>query len=189
MIEVQLDLDGVPVTLLDTAGLRSSDDPIERLGVERALARAADADLLLEVRVAGEAAIAVDLPSPATQTIVVSNKIDLVAERARLDGEGSLPLSCRTQEGLDGLVVALTRAGRALTTSEGDALFTRERHRLALRDCRQALDRVLAATAGAELALIAEDLRAATRSLATITGAVGAEDVLERIFATFCIGK
>ena len=189
VIEVQLDLDGVPVTLLDTAGLRSSDDPIERLGIERALARAADADLVIEVRVAGEAAVAVGLPPSTTPAIVILNKIDLMAERSGTPGGHHLPVSCRTQEGIERLVAALGHAADALTTGEGKALFTRERHRSALRDCGQAVERVLAAPPDAELALVAEDLRTAVRSLATITGAVGAEDVLERVFATFCIGK
>ena len=188
VLEAQLELGGVPVTLLDTAGLRQSDDLVERLGVERALRRAAGADLVVEVRACGED------PGPAAPclqappSLVVLNKVDLLTGRPPPD-ERTLPVSCATGEGVDALVRALADAAAGLTSGEGDPAFTRARHRAALGDARRALERVLGAPTGAELALIAEDLRAALHAIAAITGAVGTEEVLDRVFATFCIGK
>lgn len=180
VIEVRLDLEGWPVTLLDTAGLRESDDPIERLGVARARQRAAAADLRLLVLDATDASSA----GRAEAELIVANKVDLAAAPA-----GALAVSCRTGQGIDGLLAALAAKAAALMAAEGGAVPTRERHRAALVDVRDALARVLAAPPAAEIALIAEDLRLAVRGLGRITGSVDVEDVLDRIFASFCIGK
>jgi tRNA modification GTPase len=184
VIEVQLDLGGVPVTLLDTAGLRETDDPVEAEGVARARRRAAEADFRLLVTETGTAADA----SADETTLLVVNKIDAAPAAAVPDG--GLAISCRTGAGLEVLLATLTaRMGRL--AGVGDMpLLTRARHRQAVADAVQALARfLLRADEGAELALLAEDLRLAARAVGGITGAVGVEDVLERIFATFCIGK
>ena len=185
VIEVQLDLDGTPVVLLDTAGLRETDDPVEALGVERARRRAAEADLLVHLL---DASAPLPLPPPDERSVVVRNKIDLVTQGS---GDGrALGVSCLTGEGLAELVAELGRRAAVLVTAGGSPVLTRARHRAAVAEALAALDRFDAeAEQGAELALLAEDLRLAAGAIGGIVGAVGVEDVLERIFAGFCIGK
>jgi tRNA modification GTPase len=166
------------VTLVDTAGLRDTVDEIEAEGVRRARARAATADLVVAVTEAGEAVAASDGQS----LVVVANKIDL---------GGSVPadaiaVSALTGEGLDALRARLAAAARSLTESAGPPPLTQARHRAALQEA-------VARLAGAQMAdlpeLRAEDLRLALRSLGRITGSVGVEDILDTLFARFCIGK
>lgn len=182
VIEVQLDLDGVPVTLLDTAGLRETDDPIEQEGIARARSRAEQADLCLYVVEAGTAAEAV--PEPDDRTIVLRNKADLAPDSA------GLAISCRTGTGVPAMLGILRDRARGLVGTGETPLLTRARHREALSVAQLSLERFMAVSAdGGELALSAEELRLAARAVGRITGVVGVEDVLDRIFSTFCIGK
>ncbi len=182
VIEVQLELNGVPVTLLDTAGLRDTDDPIEAEGVARARRRAAQADLCLHLVEAGTPA-----PRVAERTILVGNKVDIAAEGGPA---GAIGISCVTGAGITALVAQITERAAALVATGAAPALTRARHREAVAAAQAALARFEAvAMAGAELALLAEDLRVAAGAIGRITGAVGTEDVLDRIFATFCIGK
>ena len=184
VIEVQLDLDGTPVVLLDTAGLRETDDPVEAVGVERARRRAAEADLLVHVL---DAFAPARLP-PDERAVVVRNKVDLLPEGS---GYGrAIGVSCLTGAGLAELVAELGRRAVALVTAGANPVLTRARHRAAVAEALTALDRFGAeAERGAELALLTEDLRLAAGAIGGIVGAVGVEEVLERIFASFCIGK
>ena len=184
VIEVQLDLDGIPVVLLDTAGLRETDDPVEAVGVERARRRAAEADLLVHVL---DAFAPARLP-PDERAVVVRNKVDLLPEGS---GYGrAIGVSCLTGAGLAELVAELGRRAVALVTAGANPVLTRARHRAAVAEALTALDRFGAeAERGAELALLTEDLRLAAGAIGGIVGAVGVEDVLDRIFASFCIGK
>ena len=180
VLEVALDLDGLPVTLLDTAGLRDSDDPVEREGVARARRRAAEADLRLGM-------LDATAPEPVTVAgaeIVVVNKADLVSEAV----PDVLAISCTTGAGIDALLDRLLQSARSLLADGGAPLVTRARHRDALAESVDALDRFRGA-GGAELVVLAEELRIAAHALGRITGRVGTEEILDRIFATFCIGK
>jgi tRNA modification GTPase len=180
VLEVALDLDGLPVTLLDTAGLRDSDDPVEREGIARARRRAAEADLRLRM-------LDATAPEPVTVAgaeIVVFNKADLVSEAV----PDVLAISCTTGAGIDGLLDRLLQSARSLLDGSDAPLVTRARHRDALAESLDALDRFRGAS-GAELVVLAEELRIAAQALGRITGHVGAEEILDRIFATFCIGK
>ena len=190
VIEVRLDLGGYPVLLADTAGLRAASDVVESEGVRRALARAAAADL----RVALFDATAWPALDPMTlalvddDTVPVVNKIDCrrVPATTAIAGRPALLLSLATGEGLPGLLTRLT-ALVAERIGLGEAPWlTRPRHRAVLGECRSALQRALAAPLP-ELA--AEDLRLAVRALGRITGRVDLEEILDRIFAEFCIGK
>jgi tRNA modification GTPase len=177
LIEVRLDLGGWPVTLIDTAGLRESADPIEQEGVRRARARAEAADLGLWLVEAAEASGEPPLPG----LLRVATKTDLAPAPA-----GWLGISTQTGAGLDGLLKRLeTEVADRLATS-GAAIPTRERHLAAIEDARDALDRALVADLPE---LVAEDLRVAARALGRIAGRVDVEDVLDRLFASFCIGK
>lgn len=192
VIEVALDLDGYPVVLADTAGLRAGAGSIEEEGIRRARARAASADLKLVVLDATkpeEAAALRDLID--ARTIVVANKIDLARESAAAwaDSLGAERALCCSATNGQGIAVLIARLGRAVeeSLSAGTApLVTRARHREALTNCVAALDRF----ATAELPeLAAEDLRAAARALGRITGRVDVEDMLDALFREFCIGK
>jgi tRNA modification GTPase len=176
-IEARIVLAGVLVTLVDTAGLRASEDPVEAEGVRRAQARAAEADFRLIVGDVSEGVAA----STDSDSLRICNKIDLGPAPA-----GTLGISVRTGAGLDCLKNALAEAARRLTEASGPPPLTRARHRAALT---AALERLKAA-AGAELPeLRGEDLRLALRSIGRITGEVGVEDLLGDIFGKFCIGK
>jgi tRNA modification GTPase len=183
-IEVRCDLLGLPVTFVDTAGLRDSADPIEREGVARTRARLGSADLVLWL-------VAPDLPAEAgpagnVPILRVGTKADLCG--ANRDGV-DLTVSAATGAGIADL---LDRIGREAETAlgAGDAVLTRERHRRALETAQAALARAQAAlTEGVFGELAAEDVRLALRALGAITGRVDVEDILDRLFATFCIGK
>lgn len=203
VIEVHLDLAGYPVTVLDTAGLRDTADPVEQEGVRRALARAAAADLVLWVA----DATAPHQAAPdrvAAPVWAIINKCDLVTPIG--DGQGregesntgadlahgtlrTLRISAENGAGFDALVDALAAfAGDFFAAGEAP-LVTRQRHRYALRSCAEALDRAVAGPAGGREDMIAEDLRLAAQALGRLTGRVDVEDVLDVIFRDFCIGK
>jgi len=208
VIEVHLDLDGYPVTLLDTAGIRASDDPVEREGVRRARARAAAADLVLwvtDVSASGEAGgIKVnDLPKSEAKSEIwlIKNKIDLAGEKlcgstALQSGERpgtAFSISATTRAGMEALLSALADHARDYFAVAESALVTRARHRQALEETMAALDRALAEGGrggnGGREELIAEELRTAATTLGRLTGRVDVEDILDVIFRDFCIGK
>ncbi len=178
VVEVRMDLDGLPVTLLDTAGLRETEDEIEAEGVRRALARAEAADIVVSVAAPGAAHPALSFDPPAC--LLVAGKADLAPAPA-----GEIGVSARTGEGLDALQARLTAAARGLVPPAGSALFGNARHRAAAREALDALDR--ARYARAELR--AEELRQARMALGRITGRTDVEDILDAVFSRFCIGK
>ncbi len=176
-IEVACDLGGLPVTLVDTAGLRETADPVERVGIARTRARIDDADAVLWLDPA-------DAPAPPADGrpyIHVHTKSDLGT------AAGGLRVSALTGEGLSELLDHLQSLA-AQAMGEGDALVTRERHRRALERSGQAIERATAVI-GEHAELAAEDVRLALRALGEITGRVDVEDVLDRLFSSFCIGK
>jgi tRNA modification GTPase len=190
VLEVHLDLEGYPVTIADTAGLRQSEDAIEREGVRRALARAEHADLrLLILDPPCWSSIPPFLaPFIGGSGLIVLSKLDLVAGGAPSDVEGhpALAISAKTGEGIPTLLAALAHCAREVMDLAEAPGLTRLRHRAALERCREALRR---AQAQPVPDLAAEDLRLATRELGRITGRVGVEDMLDVIFREFCIGK
>jgi tRNA modification GTPase len=179
-IEVRLDLGGCPVVLVDTAGLRESDDPIEAEGVRRALALAERADLLLRLRAVDSEP---DRFRAAGKALKLATKADLPGT---VDAD-EIAISCRTGQGLDGLLDAIAHELEGLSMPE-PALLTRERQRLAVADALASLRRSDALDPGRS-ELIAEELRLAVRALERLIGRVDVEDVLDRLFAGFCIGK
>ena len=189
VIEVAIDLAGYPVVLADTAGLRDSTDAVEQEGLRRARARAETAELRLFVFDAArpdDAAGVAQWPGP--DTILVANKIDLLREKAspkQRKPASPMPISALTGDGIGELLAELAKriASRYETTSP---LLTRARHREALQVALAALRRSQAARLPE---LCAEDLRLAWRSLGRITGRVDVEDLLDVIFADFCLGK
>lgn len=200
VIEVHLDLDGYPLTLLDTAGIRDSFDPVELEGIRRARARAAAADLLLWV----SDAQAPPEAQPATLSEApvwhVRNKIDLIDSATdhphqspddRFGGGTFFPISAKTGAGLDALLEALAAFVADRFAGAESALISRQRHRQALQDTLGAIHRALTVVevACGQDDLLAEELRMASRALARLTGRIDVEDILEVIFRDFCIGK
>ncbi|MEW6255466.1 MAG: tRNA uridine-5-carboxymethylaminomethyl(34) synthesis GTPase MnmE [Pseudomonadota bacterium] len=179
ILEVYLDLAGQAVTLIDTAGLRETDDEIEAEGVRRARARAAAADLVLWLSPEGEAP-----PTDLADAMCVQTKADLASAPSPA-ADTALRISARTGAGLEALVGVLTARAEALSGRE-PALVTRARQRSALEEARAHLDRATVADAEE---LFAEDLRLAARALDAVVGRVDVEDVLDALFRTFCIGK
>jgi len=189
VIEVHLDLSGYPVVVADTAGLRMAADDVESEGVRRALARGADADiriLLFDATVLPE----IDATTAALvddNALVAVNKVDLAPVGSlSIGGQSALAISADSGAGIDRLLAKLTEAVIERAGIRADPALTRARHRRALEECAEALDRAVAANA---IELLAEDLRLATRAVGRITGRVDVEDLLDIVFREFCIGK
>lgn len=189
-----IDLDGIALTLVDTAGLRESGDAVEREGIRRARAELERADLAIVVVDAAtddEAAMPGEL-APGTARIVVHNKIDLGDAQARSelqDGTTHIRLSAHTRDGLDLLVAELQRHAGAGESGAG-AFSARARHVAALERAQAHLDgaaQALTTLRAGELA--AEELRDVQRALDEITGQFTPDDLLGAIFSSFCIGK
>ena len=186
VLEVHLDLGGLPVTLTDTAGLREAESKVEAEGVRRALARTEQADVVLWL--VDATAPIWELPAALeTRTAIrVLNKIDL--ERGFTPHRDCLQISARTGQGLDRLVEALEeQAAHVAETGLASPLMTRARHRAELEGARVALQRFGQPTLSPELK--AEELRIAARHLGRLTGRIDVEEVLGAIFGEFCIGK
>jgi len=187
LLEVSLHLEGLPVVLVDTAGLRESDDPVEGEGIRRARAAAEAADLrLMLVDMSAEPlCLPLDIVVDGPVSILVATKSDLPARGALA---GALAVSAATGEGLDGLRRAVAARLRQLVWSgRGEApLVTRQRQRSALEETLAALRRT-GAVPGVEL--LAEELRLALKGLGRLAGRVDVEELLDRIFSEFCIGK
>jgi tRNA modification GTPase len=183
-IEVQLELRGFPVNLVDTAGIRDTADPVENEGISRARRRADAADLVLWLTESGP----VDQSALATErrpALQVRTKIDLAQEGF---STGSIAVSAKTGQGIDRLLDSITAIAEELFQGQGPALITLARHRLAFEEALIHLDRLLAGR-DAALELAAEDLRLAARALERIAGRIDVEEVLGEIFSRLCIGK
>lgn len=202
VLREHIQIDSMPLHIIDTAGLRDTKDPVERIGVERAIKAIEDADRILLVI---DASAANDEPQDSTwpellssrpdpaKTTLVRNKADITGERAALtvdaDGHSIISLSARSGDGLDLLRDHLKHCMGYDQTAES-SFSARRRHLDALRQASLHLDhghaQLTLAGAGE---LLAEDLRQAQQALGEITGAFSSDDLLGRIFSSFCIGK
>jgi tRNA modification GTPase len=189
IIEVQLDLDGYPVTVIDTAGIRETDDPVEQEGVRRARTRAAEADLVLWISDAEHAGIP---PEGSAPLWLVCNKIDLPGTDTRLPGCArggkAFAISARRGDGIADLISGLVDHAHQFFGSSEDGLIGRARQRELLERTVDSLRRSIA-VAGSGEELIAEELRSAAYLLGRLLGQVDVEDILDVIFKDFCIGK
>ena len=204
-IERGIELAGIPLTIIDTAGLRESTDEVERIGIERtwsAVERADLAMLIVDARADARALESADrdvlarIPAEVTR-LVVHNKIDLAGLEphvVRREVGGTLErhvwISALTASGLDGLTAEL-RAALGNQVPIEDTFLARARHIVALRDARAHLDaaRKHLVTSPPPIELFAEELREAQLALSAITGEFTADDLLGQIFSRFCIGK
>lgn len=190
VLEVKLDLDGLPIVVSDTAGIREAQGPIEQEGIRRTMGRAQAADLVLWM----VDAMGLDAPGPTVplrpdRVLVVVNKFDLLdAKVLQPLPEGAIAVSALTGFGLDRLTRRLAGFAQARIGSEETPALTQARHRQQLLRCRAALASFLGSPME-EFELRAEDLRRAAQALGRITGAVDVEEVLGEIFGRFCIGK
>ena len=184
VIEVHMDLAGVPVTVSDTAGLREgSADEIEATGMERARAAMMGADLVVWMTApdAAEQPMMID-----SDTLRVMNKCDLVGGSAA--AEADIAISAKTGQNIGGLVERLSDWARQRFAGAESALITRDRQRRAIETCWTHLERATAAE-NLPLELVAEEVRLSARALARLVGRIDVEDLLDVVFRDFCIGK
>lgn len=186
-----IQIEGIPLHIIDTAGLRDTEDRVERIGIERTWREIARADVILHLVEAG-VATEVDLDESLPQgveRIVVANKIDLAGlppGRVEAGGRVRLQVSARSGEGVELVRQELLRIAGWHAHGE-DVILARERHLLALREALRHVE--AAGTQLGALELFAEELRLAQEELGTITGEFSADDLLGVIFSRFCIGK
>lgn len=209
-----LQIQGIPVRLVDTAGLRSTDDTVERLGIERSWKEAQQADIVVLMQACDDPASAVELEAwskqlpPEIPRVWVYNKIDTIHERPRREMSTDLSteigtekssrvyISARTHEGLEHLEAAVLELLQVELNPSEDTFLARSRHLDALRLAHLHLDEAAAlwdvhldCSAPVPLELLAESLREAQNALNSITGVFTADDLLGVIFGSFCIGK
>ncbi len=194
VIEGQLDLDGYPVTVIDTAGIRETDDPVEQEGVRRARARAAEADLVLWL-VDAQHGDEMGFPTIESNTPiwVVRNKTDLGVVRSDTTNpvpgdSGRFAISAWRGDGLPDLIAALVEFAQSYFGAGEEALIGRERQRVLLRQTADSLHRSIKVVGQGD-ELVAEELRTAAHSLGRLLGRVDVEDILDVIFRDFCVGK
>jgi len=190
VVEVAMVMAGVPVTLVDTAGLRDARDDIEREGVRRALQQAELADIQIWLHAPDVEASPPPVPDTGKRYVVM-NKIDTLAETDKdAGGQHRFAISATKGTGIDTLLAALQQDVADMYGTQEAPVLTRERHYSALAEAVAQIDRAMAAAeSGVGLELAAEDVRMAMRSLGRITGAVDVEALLDVVFADFCIGK
>ena len=192
VIEAHLNLDGYPVVISDTAGIRESQDEIEKKGIKLALKRAEDADLniiVIEPKSVNFTGFLNDLVSE--KSIIVINKIDLGYKDINQQIEKFNPifLSIKNETNLDELINRIKDKLKNKFVSSNETLITRERHRQSLEACVQNLINFEEKNSQEDFDKAAEDLRLATRHLGMIVGKVDVEEILGSIFNNFCIGK
>jgi len=192
VIEVHLNLDGYPVTISDTAGIRDSKDEIERKGIKLALKKAENSDLniiLIEPKSVDFTGFLNDLVNE--KGLIVVNKSDLGIEKIdqKIKKYNPIYLSIKEEKNLDVLIKAIKEKLKKKFIRSDDTLITRERHRQNLEQCLFHLNNFEEKNSVEEFDKAAEDLRLATRHLGTIVGKVDVEEILGSIFSDFCIGK
>ncbi len=182
VIEVRLDLAGLPVVVSDTAGIREAESLVEQEGIRRSLAAARDADLVVWLSEAGDSTP----PEPISRetSLAIRSKADL----ARESTADLLAVSAVTGEGLDRLVAEIARRASEAVGTRTDPVLTRVRHRQSLEAAREEIQAFLKGGSDA-IELRAEDVRRAAHAIGRITGRVDVEDVLDQVFSRFCIGK
>jgi len=185
VVEVQLEIAGLPVTFADTAGIRDASDAIESEGIRRALARAENADIKIVMYSAGEE-LSSDIKNLIDEnTILLCNKIDQNPHED-ISVYSYIPISIKSGEGLNSLLEKLSETISQKYSVTESPIITRARHRQALEEALRSLDSY---DANKPIELMGEDLRYAAVSLGRITGKIDVEELLDEIFFSFCIGK
>ncbi|MCE1175865.1 MAG: tRNA uridine-5-carboxymethylaminomethyl(34) synthesis GTPase MnmE [Burkholderiales bacterium] len=204
-VQQAIQIEGVPLNIIDTAGLRETNDVVEKIGIERTWAAVANADVVLHLVDARDQLTHDDSDNPAdaqllaqlhervarnTPFLTLFNKADTLNEPPSNPDENSLYLSAKTGAGLDALRARLLKIV-GFEAMQSDTFIARERHLGALRMADEHLQAAYAhaLTQDQKLDLFAEELRLAQEQLNSITGEFGADDLLGVIFSSFCIGK
>ncbi|KAF0187158.1 MAG: trmE [Hyphomonadaceae bacterium] len=191
IVEVSLILDGQLVWIADTAGLHESDNDIEREGMRRAILRAEEADLRIGL-VSGESEIAATFGLLREGDILAWSKTDLwspkLQGRIEKAGIAQIMIAAKSGSGLDDMQRMLSEVIGHESREFEAAPLTRERHKVAVESAIDAIDTILQ-NPSAPAELTCENIRMAARNLAAISGEIGVEDVLDKVFSSFCIGK
>ncbi len=190
VIETYLNLDGYPVILADTAGIREAKNEVEKKGISLALGKSKEADLNIIVIDNSSKKINKEIQNMINKdTIIFLNKSDISDKQNHKFNVDTVLASVKNNKNIDKLIDLIKAKLSKKFTSNNSALITRERHRVKLNDCLKDIDKFFKKDQNKDLELAAEDLRMATRHLGSIVGKVDVEEILGSIFKDFCIGK
>ena len=190
VIETYLNLEGFPVILADTAGIREAKNDIEKKGISLALNKFKEADLNIVVVDNSNKIISDKIKSMINkETIVLLNKSDVQSKENHNFDVDTVLASVKDNKNIDKLINLIKQKLNKKFSLKNSALITRERHRVKLNECLKEIDKFLKKDQNKDLELAAEDLRMATRHLGGIVGKVDVEEILGSIFKDFCIGK
>jgi len=190
VIETYLNLDGYPVLLADTAGIRDTKNEVEKKGISLALGKSKEADLNIIVIDNSSKKINKEIQNMINRdTIILLNKSDVLDKQNHKFNVDTVLASVKNNKNIDKLIDLIKAKLSKKFTSNSSALITRERHRVKLNDCLKEIEKFLKKDQSNDLELAAEDLRMATRHLGSIVGKVDVEEILGSIFKDFCIGK
>jgi tRNA modification GTPase len=188
IIEVHLDINGYPITIADTAGIRESDNEIENLGIEKAISRSNNADfsIIMFDACSLDNNDIIKEKITNTEAIYIANKIDLQQSNNIINQENILNISIKENIGMDKLLEMIENFAKSIISPSSSPVITRTRYRYHLKECISHLQNF---SIDNDLELAAEDLRMATSEIAKITGNIDVDDILDQIFGNFCIGK
>ena len=190
VIETYLNLDGYPVLLADTAGIRDTKNEVEKKGISLALGKSKEADLNIIVIDNSSKKINKEIQNMINRdSIIFLNKSDISDKQNHKFNVDTVLASVKNNKNIDKLIDLIKAKLSKKFTSNNSTLITRERHRVKLNDCLKEIDKFLKKDQNQDLELAAEDLRMATRHLGCIVGKVDVEEILGSIFKDFCIGK
>ncbi len=190
VIETYLNLDGYPVILADTAGIRDAKNEVEKKGISLALGKSKEADLNIIVIDNSSKKINKEIKSMINKdTIILLNKSDVSDKQNHKFEVDTILASVKNNKNIDKLINLIKTKLSKKFSSINSTLITRERHRVKLNECQEEIDKFLKKDQNKDLELAAEDLRMATRHLGSIVGKVDVEEILGSIFKDFCIGK
>ena len=190
VIETYLNLDGYPVILSDTAGIREAKNEVEKKGISLALSKSKEADLNIIVIDNTSKKINKEIQNMINKdSIILLNKSDVIDKQNHKFNADTIFASVKSNRNIDKLINLIKDKLSKKFSSNNNVLITRERHRVKLNDCLIEIDKFLRKDQSNELELAAEDLRMATRHLGGIVGKVDVEEILGSIFKDFCIGK
>lgn len=186
-IDINLDINGYPVIITDTAGIRETTNPIEKQGIDIALQKISEADVVLALY-DGNGVFKDEILLPQDKTIFVANKMDKLSEKQIeiIKNKKHLLISAKYNQGINELISVLLNKIKDNFSSSSNFLITRIRYRKSLEEC---LENLAEFSLDKEIELSAEDIRLACRAIGKITGAVYIDEILDNIFGSFCIGK
>tara|TARA_B100001996_G_scaffold189440_1_gene144909 strand:- start:7150 stop:8481 length:1332 start_codon:yes stop_codon:yes gene_type:complete len=192
VIETYLNIDGYPVILADTAGIRKAKNKVEKEGIKRAIKKAKNADLILVMFDVSKKTISKDLKKLINKNcILVFNKSDLSKKNPKIEFKKNdqILISVKNNKNIDKLIKIIKDKLSKKFMRSKTVLVTRERHRVKLNAALKEIEKFLKKDQSKEIETAAEDLRLATRHLGSIIGKVDVEEILGSIFKDFCIGK